>query len=83
MGQVFLRVVGLLALTIIPPVLHTLLQLHVALNDKREKHGKLSKSKGLSKNREQRIEERSDILYSLQTLISGVTISYFRTPTYY
>lgn len=75
--QVFLRVVGLLRLTIIPRVLQTNLQLHVALNDKREKHGNLPKSKALSKNREQCIEELSHILHSLQTLISGVTISYF------
>jgi urea transporter len=81
--QVFLGIVGLPPLTVIPRVLHTHLHLHVALNDKIEKHGNLPKSKALSKNREQCIEERSHIFHILQTLISGVTIIYFRTPTYY
>jgi hypothetical protein len=65
LGQVFLRVVGLFPHTIIPRVLQTHLQLHVVLNDRREKHGNLPKSKALSKNREQCIEESSHILYGL------------------
>jgi len=62
---VFFRVIELPPLTLIPRLLRTHLQLQVALNDKRAKHGSIPKSKALSKSR-----ERCHILHSIQTLIS-------------
>jgi hypothetical protein len=46
-GQVFLRVVGLSTLPVIPRELRAHLQLRVAINEKRVKHGSLPQSKGL------------------------------------
>ena len=47
LGQLFLRVLRFSTVSIVPPVLHAHLHLHVALNhtDKRAKPGNLPKSK--------------------------------------